>query len=208
MHYHHQELSGLQQLVNQIGLKYYSPQELLKTVEYSLEIGVPQRAIVDIDWTIFKQLYEARERRTLLKKIDIQLPKPLKQQLGQVGEVLQKLEDTSQSDRYDFLVAYLQSQVAHVLKLKNSQQTTPEKNLTEMGMDSLTAMELKNGVQRNLGIDIPIVKFIEGTTIAALATELNGQLTQGDGEQVRDLLGDTQVSQTGGENSSWIEGEI
>ena len=104
MHYQHQELTGLQQLVNQIGLKYYSPQELLKTVEYSLEIGVPQQAIVDIDWTIFKQLYEARERRTLLKKIDIQLPKPLKQQLGQVGEVLQKLKDAPPSERYDFLV--------------------------------------------------------------------------------------------------------
>ena len=95
-----------------------------------------------------------------------------------------------------------------MLKLKNSQQPPLQRNLTEIGMDSLTAMELKNGVQTNLGIDIPIVKFIEGTTIAALANELNGQLTQRDGEQVRDLLGDTQVSQTGGENSSWIEGEI
>lgn len=195
------DFTGMGELLTQIGLKYYSPQKLLKTVEYSLEIGVPQQVIIDIDWAIFKELYEARERRTLLKQINVQLPKPFKGQSGQLGEVLQQLENASVGDRYDLLIAYLQARVAKVLKLKDDLLPTPEQGLTQMGMDSLTAVELKNGIQKELGIDIPIIQFIGGTTIAALATELNKQLTQGDRDREIEFSTDEQ-------NSDWIEGEI
>ncbi|NJM72005.1 MAG: SDR family NAD(P)-dependent oxidoreductase [Scytonema sp. RU_4_4] len=172
MHYRHQKHTVMRERVTQIGLKHYSPQALLKMLEYSLEMGVAQQVIIDIDWTTFKELYEAREHRTLLKQIKVQLPKPFKGQLGQLGEVLHQLKDASKGDRYDILLAYVQNKVARVLKLEDSQLPTPEQNLMFMGMDSLTAMELKNNFQNELGIDIPTVKFLEGTTIAALANEL------------------------------------
>ncbi|MGK7875559.1 MAG: type I polyketide synthase [Xenococcaceae cyanobacterium] len=208
MHYRNQKQTALRELVAQIGLKYYSPQKLLKTMESSLLWGVAQQVIIDIDWAIFKQLYEARERRTLLQQIEVRSPQPLERRSGQLGQVLRQLKDANKSDRYHLLEAYLQRKTALVLKFKNSQLPTPEKGLTEIGMDSLTAMELKNGVQTDLGIDIPIIKFIQGTTIAALATELNNQLTQGDREREIEFPSAEQVCQTGEQDSNWIEGEL
>lgn len=206
--HHHQDFTRAEKLLAQIGLKYYSPEDLLKTVEYCLERGAAQQVIIDIDWTIFKELYELRERRTLLQQIEVRSLLPFQPELGQLGEVLHQLKDASGSDRYDLLVAYLQGKVALILKLKDSQLPTPERNLMEMGMDSLTAVELKNGLQKELGIDIPIIKFIRGTTIAALATELNKQLTQGDRDREIEFPGDDKVNQTSEQNSDWIEGEI
>ncbi len=207
MHYH-QDFTRAEKLLVQIGLKYYSPQDLLKTVEYCLEIGTAQQVIVDIDWTIFKALYELRERRTLLQQIEVRSLKPLKRQLGQPGEVLHQFKNVPQDDRYHLLLAYVQGKVGVVLKLQDSQLPTPEDNLMKIGMDSLTAVELKNDLQKELGIDIPIIQFIGGTTIAALATELNKQLTQGDREREVELTGDNKLKQISEHNNGWIEGEI
>ncbi|MDF5725917.1 MAG: type I polyketide synthase [Rhizonema sp. PD37] len=204
MHHRHQKHTVMREQITQIGLKYYSPQALLKMLEYSLEIGVAQQVIIDIDWAIFKELYEARERRTLLKQIKVQLPKPLKGQLEQLGGVLHQLKNASKGDQYDILLAYVQNKVARILKLEDSRLPTPEQNLTLIGMDSLTAMELKNNFQNELGIDIPTVKFLEGTTIAALANEL----AQKNKEREIEFSGDEKLSETGDKNSSWIEGEI
>ncbi|HLO85328.1 MAG TPA: acyl carrier protein, partial [Nostocaceae cyanobacterium] len=75
-------------------------------------------------------------------------------------------------------------------------------------MDSLTAIELKNTVQKELGIDLPIIKFIGGTNIFALATELSQQLGSTEGNQEIELLIEDKVTHTGTQNSDWIEGEI
>jgi len=206
--HHHQDFTRAEKLLVQIGLKYYSPEDFLKTVEYCLETGAVQQVIVDIDWNIFKELYELRERRTLLQQIEVRSLRPFKQQLGQQIEVLHQLKDAPQNDRYHLLLAYVQGKVGIVLKLQDSQLPTPEENLMKIGMDSLTAVELKNYLQKDLGIDIPIIQFIGGTTIAALATELNKQLTQGDREREVELTGDNKLKQISANNSGWIEGEI
>lgn len=204
---HYKNVSEAEKFLAQIGLKYYSPRDFLESVEYCLEMGVAHRAAIDIDWHTFKQVYELRERRTLLKQIEGR-PQKLKQKLAQGGEILQKFNHVSANERYDFLITYLQEQVAKVLKLRNSSQPTPEQNLIEMGIDSLMAVELRNNVQNELGIEIPIITLLKATTIAALATELNQQLNQEDSQQSPDNSQINQVSQIAVENDNWIEGEL
>jgi acyl carrier protein len=205
MHYRHDQPTSIRERVTQIGLRYYSPHDLLKTLEYSLGNGVAQQIIIDIDWTIFKGIYEVRERRTLLKEIQVRSPKSLKPLLGRMDYLLHKLKDASPVDRYDILLTYVQDKIALVLKLQNFQLPTPEQNLMEVGMDSLTAIELKNSIQTELGIDIPIVKFMEGITVAILTNELNKKLNSEDWELEIEFSQDDKVSKN---NSSWIEGEI
>jgi acyl carrier protein len=118
--------------------------------------------------------------------------------------LLHKLKDAYPGDRYDILLTYVQDKIALVLKLQNFQLPTPEQNLMEVGMDSLTAMELKNSIQTELGVDIPIVKFMEGITVAILTNELNKKLNSEDWELEIEFSQDDKVSK----NSIWIEGEI
>jgi natural product biosynthesis luciferase-like monooxygenase protein len=205
MHYRDDQSTSIRERVTQIGLRYYSPHDLLKTLEYSLGNGVAQQMIIDIDWAIFKEIYEARERRTLLKQIQVRSPKSLKPPLGRMEYLLHKLKDASPGDRYDLLLTYVQDKIALVLKLQNFQLPTPEQNLMEVGMDSLIAMELKNSIQTELGVDIPIVKFMEGITVATLTNELNKKLNSEDWELEIEFSQDDKVSKN---NSSWIEGEI
>jgi acyl transferase domain-containing protein/acyl-CoA synthetase (AMP-forming)/AMP-acid ligase II/acyl carrier protein/NAD(P)-dependent dehydrogenase (short-subunit alcohol dehydrogenase family) len=73
------------------------------------------------------------------------------------------------SERKGIVEAYLRQRLARVLEvdpaeLENDQQ------LTHLGIDSLMAVEIKNRVEAELQISIPIVVLLQGVSIAQLAT--------------------------------------
>ena len=52
-----------------------------------------------------------------------------------------------------------------------------------MGLDSLTALEIANRIQADLGINIPAVKFMKGLTVSGLAELVIEHVTAGKGIQ-------------------------
>ena len=198
--HHHQDFTKAEKLLDQIGLKYYSPEKLLQNLELSLETKAQQQIIIDIDWSTFKPIYELRKRRTLLQEIEVHSPKP-SPKLAASGEILQQLNQVSTNQQYELLINYLLAQISQVLKITNQLKLNPEKNLMELGIDSLMAMELRNNVQQNLGVEIPIITLIKGTTIANLATELTKLLRP----QITDINQDNQIEV---QDNNWIEGEL
>jgi myxalamid-type polyketide synthase MxaB len=73
------------------------------------------------------------------------------------------------------LVSYLRKQVAKVLGLRDS-QIEVEKSLTELGLDSLMAVEMRNRIISQLNIEVPVANFIEGYNITKLAQLLFEEL--------------------------------
>jgi hypothetical protein len=46
-----------------------------------------------------------------------------------------------------------------------------------MGLDSLMAVELRNQIQRTLGVNVPVIKFLEDLSISSLANYIDEQLS-------------------------------
>jgi acyl carrier protein len=84
--------------------------------------------------------------------------------------------DADPSERGRLLQAYVLEQLSRVLGLTASQLDT-EQPLTNLGLDSLMAVELKNRIFLDLGINIPMVKFLQGFSAVQAATQLLDQLT-------------------------------
>ncbi len=55
----------------------------------------------------------------------------------------------------------------------------PRRPLSEMGMDSLMAVELRLALESRLRIDLPLVSLTEGTSVASIAARLGGALSAG-----------------------------
>ncbi len=55
----------------------------------------------------------------------------------------------------------------------------PRRPLSEMGMDSLMAVELRLALESRLRIDLPLVSLTEGTSVASIAARLGGALGAG-----------------------------
>ena len=83
----------------------------------------------------------------------------------------QVLLDAPAWDQAELVQNYLQVQTAAVLGLESA-RLSRERPLDTLGMDSLMAMELKNGIERDLDIDLPLVNLLQGPTIVDLAGQL------------------------------------
>ena len=80
--------------------------------------------------------------------------------------------------RQSLLENYLCAQTANVVDVPVS-KIDVQQPLSILGVDSLTAIELKNSIEVDLGITVPVVKLLCGPTIVHLATQMLDQLTEG-----------------------------
>ena len=75
-------------------------------------------------------------------------------------------------DRSKVLETYLQEVVAYILRLAPSNIPNPHLDFIELGMDSLTAMEVKNHIQTALGISLSETLASRHSSIHKLAKYL------------------------------------
>ncbi|WP_414514560.1 beta-ketoacyl synthase N-terminal-like domain-containing protein [Nostoc sp. PCC 9305] len=78
--------------------------------------------------------------------------------------------------RQEELVAHVRSLVAKVLGLKQPQSIGLQQGFFELGMDSLTATELKEQLQNSLGCSLSPTTLFDYPTVAALANYLETQV--------------------------------
>jgi acyl-CoA synthetase (AMP-forming)/AMP-acid ligase II/acyl carrier protein len=95
------------------------------------------------------------------------------------------------AQRPALLEAYLRRQLAQALRVDPA-QIEPTKPLTTLGLDSLTTVELKNGIEASLGVSVPISSLLQGPSVIQLAQQIADRLTSrtvpADDEQLRELM--------------------
>ncbi|MGD1702704.1 polyketide synthase [Dapis sp. BLCC M229] len=144
----------------------------------------------------------SQEEVNLLPKI---LELLLKQQ--QYEPLKQQLKGMSASEKTNTLIAYLQSEIARLLGMKDY-EVDVEQPINTMAVDSLMAEQLRNQIHTELGIDIPVVKFIEGVSIVHLVSYVNDELQQIESNQELGLENNEQSGATEIAGRVWIEGEL
>src|SRR5262249_44030985 len=85
------------------------------------------------------------------------------------------LLSVSLEKRRELLEEYIAWQSAKVLRLP-VEKLDIQQPLNNFGLDSLVAVELKNQVEADLGISIPIANLLQGVSIAQLITLVQEQL--------------------------------
>jgi acyl transferase domain-containing protein len=91
----------------------------------------------------------------------------------------QDLLHLPESERRSVLAKYLRQQVAETLHMSADDLDEPH-TLTGLGIDSLSALQLKNRVEGDLKIPVSVVKLLDGRSIGDLAADLlSGNLEQG-----------------------------
>ncbi|MDZ8033647.1 type I polyketide synthase [Nostoc sp. DedSLP04] len=145
------------------GLGTISPERGLQALEALLVQDVIQVGIIPANW------------QQLLAQIAPGIEVPMLQSCKLVAadqrykdQLLQQLQTAPIEERRELLRAYLQSEIAKVLGLSNPQQVEPQQRLFDLGLDSLTAVELRNRLQTNLGYTMRSTLLFDYPTLAAL----------------------------------------
>jgi surfactin synthase thioesterase subunit/aryl carrier-like protein len=163
------EATGFSSIVTSQGMQALA--ELLS--QQTTQVGV-----FPINWQQFLQQLPGGNKMPFLEAVtsveSVKTPSSAQQ-----VELLEQLQTASGEDCQTILVTYLQQQVAKVLQFEGPAHLNPHHALNELGLDSLTGVELRNQVQRQLGLTLSARTILQGPSIMELAAELTQQLTQG-----------------------------
>ncbi|MGE0734105.1 MAG: SDR family NAD(P)-dependent oxidoreductase [Alphaproteobacteria bacterium] len=93
------------------------------------------------------------------------------------GRIRAAIMAAAASNRPSLLMRYLIDQVARVLRT-DAAKIEPDRPLAELGLDSLTSFELKNRVEGELAINLPVGKFLQKPTITGLTAAILEKLEE------------------------------
>ncbi len=89
----------------------------------------------------------------------------------------QRWESTPASDRRELLLDHVRAQVARVLGHSDSETIPLGHKLTDLGIDSLLAVELRTRLHTSLGGPLPETLLLDHPTVESLVAFLSEQLT-------------------------------
>ncbi|MEA5550942.1 type I polyketide synthase [Anabaena cylindrica UHCC 0172] len=135
----------------------------------SVQVGV-----LPANWPILKQTTPALAELPLLQN--------LMSEAAQISLKQQKLPDlstkkrsqlltTELSEREPLLTTWLREYIAYALRLP-TEKLDIYKSLNHVNLDSLIAIELKNWIEAEIGINFRMAELLEGPSITELATQI------------------------------------
>jgi acyl transferase domain-containing protein/acyl carrier protein len=158
------------------GFQALSPEQGLRLLEWAMERGQAQLALLPMDWDLLARSQGGVSR--LLSELVTPAASlaPAPATLAGKAWLADRLRACPPEARGEQLRDALLEQVRQVLGLKSADQTMTTRPLRELGFDSLMAVELRDALARSLGVSLPATLVFDHPTIEDLVGYLLGQL--------------------------------
>jgi acyl carrier protein len=162
------------------GMGSISPQDGMRILEHLLFREAAQVGVAPIDWELFARQAAGRGRTPPFFAHFATTQRPVAaERVSPTADIRLSLRALPAMERQARLLAHIRGEVAAVLRLA-PEAVLADQPLSRFGVDSLMAVELRNRLRAQLGLDVPLVRFMEDVSTAALAAELTLQLAQAD----------------------------
>jgi thioester reductase-like protein len=163
--------------LEKIGMKEMDPLMALDSLGHLILEKRPQCTVADVDWNVLKPLYELQPRRMLLEEISIQkqnIPSKKADQSDQeenkaLFESLSEAEnDSARSLVIEDFIAQKASKVIGIPPDKLDRNAS----LSDSGLDSLVAAELKGTLEQSLKIKVNVLSLLRSENLGQIAIQL------------------------------------
>ena len=164
----------LSQFLDQQGLKQFSPDDALRSLSSIIAADVPDVVAARMDWTKWSESYPRSAVSARFSKfLETIASQGTQESFVSVRKSFLQLPP---DQRLAFLVDYLAERIAKVLRMPKA-KVSVDSPLTDHGLDSLMALELKTRVDRDLEVDVPMTALLQGPTLQQLAERLLRQIS-------------------------------
>jgi myxalamid-type polyketide synthase MxaE and MxaD len=157
-----------------LGISGIEPQQALEILGLLLGQSAAQVIAVPVNWKQYREFYSSGIASPLLSELAreaAEVPRPARLSTATRDALLA----ADPADRQRLLQSYLSEQVARALGLSPS-KLDPQQPLSDLGLDSLMAVELKNRIAFDLKVNVPVVKFLQGFSVDQAVTQVLEQL--------------------------------
>jgi acyl carrier protein len=152
--------------------------------EMTLE-GIPQIVVAPIHWNNFLKQYSSPAKQawlsSILREQELSSSSPKQSHPHkESSSLLSRLENVPANHQRDLLLAFIEEHVRKVLGMDPGDTLDPRQPLEELGLDSLTAVELRNmlGSALKLERNLPATLVFDYPTLNALTDYLAQNLLQ------------------------------
>ncbi|MBK9331724.1 MAG: SDR family NAD(P)-dependent oxidoreductase [Ignavibacteria bacterium] len=154
------------------GLGLIDPKRGIRALDSIFSSGRSQVGIFPMDWNKFTGKFKNSFTKYFAVHEKTQTPET---EINIEESFTARLEAADDQEQMDLLINYFKEVISEIMGLDTSDLDN-EQPLNTIGLDSLMAIELKNKVNMELGVDLNLVRYMEETGIIHLAAELKEQL--------------------------------
>ncbi|MDB9379322.1 type I polyketide synthase, partial [Nodularia sphaerocarpa] len=174
------EIGSAIQATNQMqqrGIDAIAPSDGIQILQHLMTQPLTQIGVVPINWQKFAINSPFFENFYPANNPEITETPPLK------TDLLEKLSQLEKAAANELLETYIREQIAKILGFAPN-AINPQTGFFDLGMDSLTAIELKNRLQTDLKITLPSTIAFDYPNIQTLAQHLSHELTHPNTEEL------------------------
>ena len=145
-----------------------SPKEVVFLLESFLNSGTTQAMAQRVDWSKWRQSFRGSQESPLLENIfaaGVEGPETA----GAKSDWRLKIESAAPEDRTDVIGQAVRDVVGSVLRVK-PEGLRADQPLTDLGLDSLMAVEIENSIESAIGVALPPASLMRARTIGQIAT--------------------------------------
>ncbi|MFI5585715.1 type I polyketide synthase [Amycolatopsis sp. NPDC051758] len=164
------------------GLRPMTPEAAAEEFVRAIAAGDPCVTVADFDWPVFFESF-----RTAPALSEIPRPETVAAE-APVADLRAQLTGLIEPEQRRLLLQVARETVARVLGHPDVSKIGPDRAFTELGFDSLTAVELRNRLDAATGLAVPATLVFDHPTPAALAAYLWQELA-GTAEPDDDVTG-------------------
>jgi acyl transferase domain-containing protein/acyl carrier protein len=168
------------------GTTALSPNEVVFLLESFLASGTTQAMALRVDWSKWRQSFRGSQESPLLERIyaaGVDAPETS----GAKSDWRLKIESASPADRTEVIGQAVRDVVGSVLRVK-PEGLRFDQPLTDLGLDSLMAVEIENSIESAIGIALPPASLMKARTIGQIVTliveHMGGATANGKGHAV------------------------
>jgi NAD(P)-dependent dehydrogenase (short-subunit alcohol dehydrogenase family)/acyl carrier protein len=181
-----------------LGVGEIEPADGIEAMEIAMSQDSAQVAIVPINWRQWQRSYRGAGVPPFVADLVRARAGEPTGSSASVAELRAALTSGSE-DRDGALLEFVTQHVAGLLGL-TPEDMDVEQSVADLGFDSLMAMELKNRIELDLGMVVPVADLLDGPSVSMLTTRVLSELDMatGSGAAASPAEGD----------ADWEEGEL